>query len=33
MPEVMDLGVGQNTRGYDPMEISHDKLLALLREF
>jgi endoglucanase len=25
VPEVMDLGVGQSTRGYDPMEISHYK--------
>lgn len=23
MPELIDLGVGQSTRGYDPMEISH----------
>ena len=23
VPEVVDLGVGQSTRGYDPMEISH----------
>ncbi len=25
VPEVVDLGVGQSTRGYDPMEISHYK--------
>ncbi|MFO7901728.1 MAG: glycoside hydrolase family 5 protein [Planctomycetota bacterium] len=25
VPEVIDLGVGQSTRGYDPMEISHYK--------
>lgn len=25
VPEVIDLGVGQSTRGYDPMQISHYK--------
>ncbi|MHB8866513.1 MAG: glycoside hydrolase family 5 protein [Pirellulaceae bacterium] len=25
VPELIDLGVGQSTRGYDPMEISHYK--------